>query len=114
MKRMVIPVLLALLFSSAALANTDGLCGKYRGLVTDDNDPVLQGRLKVDVPPVFGGLGQWAMPNVPFGKVRLPAIGDLVWVSFEGCDPSMPIWEGSPVVHCKLDKNGNVSGCQAP
>jgi len=114
MKRIVIPALLTLLFSSVALANSDGTCGKYRGLVTDANDPVLQGRVKVEVATPFANVEQWAMPNVPFGKVRLPAIGDVVWVSFERCDLNYPIWEGSPIVQCKLDKNGSVAGCETP
>jgi hypothetical protein len=112
MKRMVIPILLALLVSPAAMAME--ACGKYRGLVTDTVDPMLRGRVMVIVPSLLGDIEQWAAPNVPFGKVELPAAGDQVWVSFEGCDLSMPIWEGSPIVQCKSDKRGDVRGCEAP
>jgi len=113
MKRIAATALLALLFSFN-LANADEFCGKYRVLVVDDNDPLLQGRVKVEIFTPTANLYLWAVPNVPFGKVRLPAIGDQVWISFEKCNSNFPIWEGSPVVQCKLGKHGDVGGCETP
>jgi hypothetical protein len=111
MKRVVIPALFVLLVSPMAMA--DSVCGKYRGVVTNAVDPELRGRVLVQVPSLAGD-EQWALPNAAFGKVELPAVGDAVWVSFEECDVASPIWEGSPVVQCKLDRNGQVRNCQTP
>jgi Type VI secretion system/phage-baseplate injector OB domain len=73
--------------------------GKYRGLVTDNNDPTNRGRLKVRVQAVLGDLEVWAMPCVPYagdqvGSYTLPASGSGVWVEFEGGDPSYAVWTG--------------------
>ena len=35
---------------------------KYRGTVTDNQDPTNRGRVKVRVPAVLGDLQTWAMP----------------------------------------------------
>ena len=74
--------------------------GKYRGIVTDNNDPEQQGRIRARVPELLGNdeLG-WAMPSVPFappshGMLALPEIDSNVWVEFEAGDPSRPIWTG--------------------
>lgn len=73
--------------------------GKYRGEVTDDEDPQTMGRLKVKAPAVLGDTAVWAMPCVPYagdavGFYSLPKVGAGVWVEFEGGDPSFPIWTG--------------------
>jgi len=74
--------------------------GKYRGTVTDNQDPTSRGRLKVSVPAVLGAdLEVWAMPCVPYagdqvGFYSLPPNGSGVWVEFEAGDPSYPIWTG--------------------
>jgi uncharacterized protein involved in type VI secretion and phage assembly len=73
--------------------------GKYRGTVSDNNDPTSRGRLKVKVPSVLGTVESWAMPCVPYagdsvGFYSLPATGVGVWVEFEAGDPSYPIWTG--------------------
>jgi uncharacterized protein involved in type VI secretion and phage assembly len=74
--------------------------GKYRGLVRDVNDPDNQGRIKAQVPEVYGDMDSpWAWPAVPFagngyGLVTLPEVGDGIWVEFEAGDPSRPIWTG--------------------
>lgn len=74
--------------------------GKYRGVVTDVNDPRMIGRIKAMVPDVMGDRESgWAMPSVPFGGdgmgfFALPKKGAGVWIEFECGDPDYPIWSG--------------------
>lgn len=74
--------------------------GKYRGTVTNNIDPMMQGRVQVSVPTVLGqGRFSWAMPNAPYagdgvGFFAIPPIGANVWVEFEGGDVDYPIWAG--------------------
>lgn len=73
--------------------------GKYRGTVTDNDDPTSRGRIMVRVPAVLGELESWAMPCVPYagdgtGSYLIPEAGSGVWVEFEAGDPSYPIWSG--------------------
>ena len=74
--------------------------GKYRGIVVDDEDPLMLGRLQVSAPQVLGEvLTCWAMPCVPYagpqvGFYMMPPIGAAVWVEFEGGDLDYPIWTG--------------------
>jgi len=70
--------------------------GKYRGVVSANQDPLMLGRIKVSVPDVLDPDGAWAMPCAPAGggAFALPAEGAGVWVEFERGDPSYPIWSG--------------------
>lgn len=74
--------------------------GKYRGTVVNNVDPLMMGRLLVQVPDVLGLLpSSWAMPCVPFagpqcGAYLVPTVGAGVWVEFEQGDPDYPIWVG--------------------
>jgi uncharacterized protein involved in type VI secretion and phage assembly len=74
--------------------------GKYRGVVLNNVDPKLEGRLQVQVPDVAGlAPTTWATPCVPLaglqnGMVALPVIGSGVWVEFEQGSPKYPIWVG--------------------
>lgn len=74
--------------------------GKYRGTVTDINDPLNIGRIKANVPDVMGEQESgWAMPCAPFGGngmgfFALPTVGAGVWIEFEQGDPDDPIWSG--------------------
>lgn len=74
--------------------------GKYRGVVTDVNDPLMTGRIKARVPDVLGDQESgWAMPCAPFGGNQtgffsLPAVDAGVWIEFEHGDPDYPIWSG--------------------
>ena len=74
--------------------------GKYRGVVTDNNDPLMIGRVRARVPDVMGGdESGWAMPCAPFGGsgmgfFAVPTNGAGVWIEFEHGDPEYPIWSG--------------------
>ncbi len=74
--------------------------GKYRGIVTDNKDPLMIGRVRAKVPDVLGDLESgWAMPCAPFGGkstgfFAIPTTGAGVWIEFEHGDPDYPIWSG--------------------
>jgi len=74
--------------------------GKYRGVVLSNVDPERMGRVRVQVPDVFGAAGSGlAMPCVPCNLPKkvggaLPKIGATVWIEFEQGDASRPIWAG--------------------
>lgn len=78
----------------------EGFYGKYRGVVTDNRDPLMLGRVRARVPDVMGDQESgWAMPCAPFGGnglgfFALPDAGAGVWVEFEQGDPEYPIWSG--------------------
>jgi cytoskeletal protein CcmA (bactofilin family) len=73
--------------------------GKYRGVVLDNIDPLVLGRILPEVPQIPGSLLNWAMPCVPYagplvGFYAIPPIGANVWIEFEGGNPNFPIWAG--------------------
>jgi len=74
--------------------------GKYRGIVTDIQDPLQIGRVRARVSDVMGDQESgWAMPCFPFGGssmgfFALPKVGAGVWIEFEHGDPDYPIWSG--------------------
>lgn len=74
--------------------------GKYRGTVSDNQDPRGQGRLRAKVPEILGEVESgWAMPCAPYagdgmGIFAVPAQGAGVWIEFEAGDVSRPIWSG--------------------
>ena len=75
--------------------------GKYRGIVTDVDDPNNQLRIRATVPAVLGEHAcGWAMPAAPFagdghGVVLLPKVGSGVWIEFEAGRLDSPIWSGA-------------------
>jgi uncharacterized protein involved in type VI secretion and phage assembly len=76
--------------------------GKYRGLVSDNQDPENLGRIKATVPAVLGAeVTGWALPCVPYGGdseqglFAIPEVGAGVWIEFEAGDLSYPIWVGT-------------------
>ncbi|HTN49235.1 MAG TPA: phage baseplate assembly protein V [Burkholderiaceae bacterium] len=74
--------------------------GKYRGIVTDVDDPENLCRIRARVDSVLDGEETgWAMPAAPFagdghGFVMLPAVGSGVWIEFEAGNLDLPIWSG--------------------
>jgi uncharacterized protein involved in type VI secretion and phage assembly len=73
--------------------------GKYRGVVTNVDDPQRRGRLRVKVGAIGEDAEFWCMPCVPYaganvGLVCLPEVGAGVWIEFEQGDVSYPIWSG--------------------
>ena len=75
--------------------------GKYRGVVTDNDDTERGlGRIKVRVPDVLGDQKSgWALPALPYagdsvGLFLIPPVDAFVWVEFEHGNPDYPIWTG--------------------
>jgi uncharacterized protein involved in type VI secretion and phage assembly len=74
--------------------------GKYRGLVSDNQDPLMIGRIRARVPDVMGeDETGWAMPCAPFGGSQtgffsIPSVDAGVWIEFEHGDPDYPVWVG--------------------
>src|SRR4029077_6388708 len=81
--------------------DSDRFYGKYRGLVTDNQDPMQIGRIQASVPEVLGEVRTgWALPWAPYagtssGFYAIPPVGAGVWIEFEAGDPSRPIWSGA-------------------
>ncbi len=75
--------------------------GKYRATVMNNVDPMMQGRIMVQLADRYGLFpSTWAMPSFPLaalgsGVVALPPIASQVWVEFEAGDPDYPIWTGA-------------------
>ena len=74
--------------------------GLYRATVINNIDPLLQGRIMVEVPDVGGVTpSTFVNPCVPMagtqqGTFMVPQIGASVWIQFEAGDPDKPVWVG--------------------
>jgi uncharacterized protein involved in type VI secretion and phage assembly len=86
--------------TAAETRQDDRFFGKYRGIVTDNEDPKDLGRVKARVPEVLGDVETgWALPCLPYtgdgsGQYTIPDPETGVWIEFEGGDLSRPIWTG--------------------
>lgn len=91
--------------------------GKYRGTVTDVQDPRKQGRLRAKVPEILGDVATgWALPCAPYagsktGSYSVPPEGAGVWIEFEAGDVSRPIWAGCwwPSDELPTDEGGSAA-----
>jgi uncharacterized protein involved in type VI secretion and phage assembly len=74
--------------------------GRYRGVVTDNQDPLFLGRIRAKVQDVLGdNESGWALPSLPYagkgvGLFLVPPTDALVWIEFEHGDPEYPVWVG--------------------
>lgn len=70
--------------------------GVYRAIVFDNNDKEGLRRLRLLIPQVFTDTPTgWCWPSATSGiDTDIPEIGQGIWVSFEGGDPSFPMWFG--------------------
>lgn len=111
------------MFESDSLSyHKDRLYGLYRAYVYDNKDPQNQGRLKLQIPNVYGVddttneplITDWAYPAFPiggkgWGVSYIPPYKNpdgsnvMVWVAFEMGDKFKPVWIGSPYPANGLD-----------
>jgi hypothetical protein len=74
--------------------------GKYRGKVSNNADPLMQGRIRANIPDILGDKESgWALPCAPYfgkgvGLFLIPPKDASVWIEFEHGDPDYPIWTG--------------------
>lgn len=75
--------------------------GVVSARVTNNNDPDKCGRVEVVIPQISGDSAhpRWAWPcgvmltpNVGYGSLFLPEVGDWVQVEFENGNPNYPLW----------------------
>jgi len=72
---------------------SNNLYGIYRGIIKDTNDPLDLGRVRLQVPQIFGEeVTGWAWP---IDKTLTPIANKPTWVMFEGGDPNFPLWLGT-------------------
>jgi hypothetical protein len=94
--------------------------GKYRGIVTDNQDPKNLARLKAQVPEVLLDVESgWALPALPYsgdgsGLYSVPEPGTGVWIEFEAGDISRPIWTGCWWGSDQLPKNNAGAAATPP
>jgi uncharacterized protein involved in type VI secretion and phage assembly len=76
--------------------------GKYRGIVTNNDDTKNLGRVRAKVPRLGDDLELgWALPAFAYGGAAeqgffaVPDVGAGVWIEFEEGDLSYPIWSGT-------------------
>jgi hypothetical protein len=68
--------------------------GMYAASVVQANDPLGEGRLRLQIPQVLGtAVSAWALPMTPY--VSAPPVGSQVSAMFIGGDPTRPAWFGS-------------------
>jgi hypothetical protein len=80
--------------------NIKTLHGFYRGVVTNNKDPLNQNRLQLQIQTSPGEVTSWAWSMEPANiHTPAPAIGQGVWVHFIAGDPEFPVWFGQFGTH---------------
>lgn len=94
--------------------------GKYRSIVTDNQDPKNLGRIKANIPEVLQDVESgWALPCVPYagdgiGAYAIPPTGSGVWIEFEAGDVSRPLWSGCWWAENELPQNESGTSATPP
>lgn len=71
--------------------------GIYKGIVVDNDDPLLTYRVVCQIPQALGdALSNWCDPLIP--TLYLPRVGDIVWVQFVDGDPAQPLYQSRAIV----------------
>lgn len=70
------------------------VCGIYRAIVINNQDPLGKSRLKVQIPDATGTNPIWAQPCLTEASISIPKIGDGVWIVFEQGNANSPVWIG--------------------
>lgn len=89
--------------------------GKYRGTVSNNQDPRHQGRIRAKVLEILGQVESgWALPCAAYasdqaGVYAVPPVGAGVWIEFEAGDVSRPIWVGCWWASNKVPKDESGS-----
>lgn len=69
--------------------------GIYQGTVMNAADPLMKGRVQVNIPSIAGNANAWALPCREPGSTATPRIGGSIWVMFKAGDASRPVRMGS-------------------
>lgn len=97
--------------ANPASSSQGRLFGKFRGLVTDNQDPKDLARIRAKVREALGEVESgWALPVAPYagdgeGLYNVPPVGAGVWIEFEAGDVERPIWSGAWWGDDQLPKN---------
>lgn len=85
--------------------------GAYQGVIVSTADPQGAGRVRLQVPQVSGtALTPWAAPAQQ--GAGTPAVGQVVWVVYQGGDPSYPVYipPVPPVPVWQTDSSAVIGG----
>jgi hypothetical protein len=93
--------------------------GLYRGIATDNNEPLGMMRVRVRIPGIKDFLPSGALACPPPGTNSVPEVGTTVWIEFEamatydrsknGADDAMDVFER---VRAKPHTNHTPSGVE--
>ncbi|MFE2101075.1 phage baseplate assembly protein V [Streptomyces sp. NPDC059468] len=71
--------------------SADPVLGMYRASVANNQDPLNEARVTLQIPQVLGNAeSAWAVPASPTNTI--PPVGQTVWVQFSGGDITKPVY----------------------